>query len=97
MVVAPFHFGLVSAVSRKFHGSLRAEVVDQAKKRSLSLLPVQSPLVQNEPFILDIAPQQLLGGRRVIHGMPMRIGLRHTQDLDAEVPPNLPSLIACQA
>lgn len=42
---APFHFGLVSVVSGKFHGSLRAEVADEAKKTrlGLSLLPVPGP------------------------------------------------------
>lgn len=50
-IFAPFHFGLVLAVSRKFHDSLRAEVADQAEKTrlGLSLLPVLSPLLQHKP------------------------------------------------
>ena len=50
-ISAFFYFGLVPAVSRKFHGSLRAEVADQAKKTKLglSLLPVLSSLLQHEP------------------------------------------------
>lgn len=36
---APFHFGLVPAVSGKFHSGLRAEAADEAKKTSLGLPP----------------------------------------------------------
>lgn len=50
-IFAPCHLGLVFTVSGKFHGSLRAEVNDQAQKTKLglSLLPVLSSLLQHEP------------------------------------------------
>lgn len=76
-IFAPFHFGLVLAVSRKFHDSLRTEVADQAKKTrlGLSLLPVLSPLLQHEPDVLGTGPQKLLGGRGGICGVCRRMGL----------------------
>lgn len=44
-IFAPFHLGLVLAVSGKFYGSLREEAADEAKTRlSLSLLSVLGPL-----------------------------------------------------
>ena len=45
-IFAPFHLGLILAVSGKFYGSLREEAADEAKKTrlGLSLLSMLGPL-----------------------------------------------------